>query len=486
MKLRSIFLFLLPFFLAAQTISAQANWNNTSFVHRNNKQILDGQNSVVQLNGVNLGGWLMWEGWIWGGGYTQEKTMYSNMQSVIGSTAADAFRDSVYHAYITRADIQKISQECFNVVRIPFNHILLEDDFTPYQYKPEGWAVLDSILQWCEDYNVYAVLDMHSAPGGQSISFTADPDFLITLWNGSINQTRTKRLWKAIADRYKNRGIIAAYDLLNEPSVGSDSTMLAMYNDIIDSIRTVDTNHMLMIEGNNYATDFSMFDSLPDPNSCFQFHFYTWFFNNNMPPHLQPFTDVCDSLNAPIWCGEWGENSYTQLDTTLKLFQNPAYEVSGSAFWTWKKMKYGSSYPYYAGIDTTYEWQKTMRWVSNTSQPQPTLSEMQTGITSFLNNARNYDFNDTLSAVLNNCGPAGVPHYPNALSTNVYPNPFNNGLTLSNALPGARYELIDATGKIIYAGTQLAEQNFSGLARGLYFLRVHASGSLETIKLIKQ
>jgi len=193
---------LLLFFITTITSGkAQAIWNNTSFVHRNNQQILDGQNNVIKLNGVNLGGWLMWEGWIWGGGFTAEKDIYNNIQTIVGSTSASNFRDSVYHNLITKADIQKISQECFNVVRIPFNHNILEDDFNPYVYKQSGWNLLDSVLQWCEDYNVYAVLDLHSAPGGQSTSFTADPDFLINLWNGAINQTRTKRLWKAIASR---------------------------------------------------------------------------------------------------------------------------------------------------------------------------------------------------------------------------------------------------------------------------------------------
>jgi hypothetical protein len=34
---------------------AQAVWNNTSFVHRNNQQILDGKNNEIKLDGFNLG-----------------------------------------------------------------------------------------------------------------------------------------------------------------------------------------------------------------------------------------------------------------------------------------------------------------------------------------------------------------------------------------------------------------------------------------------
>ncbi len=98
------------------------------------------------MQGANLGGWLLWEGWIWGGGYTQEKTIYNKIQTKLGTAAADNFRDSVYHNFITREDIKKISEQCFNVVRIPFNHTILEDDATPFVYKQSGWDLLDTIL----------------------------------------------------------------------------------------------------------------------------------------------------------------------------------------------------------------------------------------------------------------------------------------------------------------------------------------------------
>jgi len=96
MKQRQIFrlarnlFFLLLSLISNFNVQAQAIWDNTSFVHRQNQQILNGQNTVIKLDGVNLGGWLMWEGWIWGGGFTAEKDINTNMQSIIGSTATSA------------------------------------------------------------------------------------------------------------------------------------------------------------------------------------------------------------------------------------------------------------------------------------------------------------------------------------------------------------------------------------------------------------
>ena len=481
-------------FLSAIVSSAigQVNWNNTSFVHRNGQVIEDGQNNSVQLEGVNLGGWLMWEGWIWNGGFTQQKTIFNTIESELGTTAANNFRDSIYWNYITKDDITQISDECFNVVRIPFNHYLLEDDFNPYVYKPEGWAVLDSALAWCEQNNVYAILDLHSAPGGQSNLFTADPDFLINLWNGSINQTRTANLWKVIADRYKNRGIIAGYDLLNEPDPTNDTDMLNLYRRIIDSIRTVDNNHMLFIEGSHLSSDFSVFTSLIDSNMAYEFHLYSWFITD-IAAEVQKFTNLSQTYNVPVWCGEWGENSYQELDTTLQIFRNPSFGLSGSAFWTWKKAKRSNSYPNYLSADTTVLWNKTIQWIGNNTLPQPSTLEIQTGIDDFINNIKwsNCTLNDTLSDVLTFCGITGVRLNELGMESVVFPNPTNGKLKIE--LDQTYSEIIinvrNINGQVVSTKFFNSVNSFPLTiegADGIYFVEIVSRDANSIIKIIKQ
>lgn len=383
-------LVMMGFILMPHKILGQAAWSNTTFVHREGQQMLDGQNKVIKLNGVNLGGWLMWEGWIWGGGFTAEQDMYKGIQDLVGPAAARNFRDSVYQTYITRADIKKISEQGFNVVRVNLNHTILEDDSIPFVYKQSGWDRIDSILKWCEDYRVYAVLDLHSAPGGQAADFFCEDSDPVHLWQSETLKERTVQLWKAIADRYKNRGIIAGYDLLGEPNVKHDADLLKLYTDIIKSIRTVDPNHMIQLEGNNYAKDFSMFSTLPDPNMCFHFHVYTWFYSNKIEENLAQYTALAQNLNVPVWCGEWGENSIAQLDATLKIINNPKNNISGQAFWTWKKMETALqlpgqvNYPFLVGIQNTSEWDKVSSWINNKNNPKPSKEEAEAGIKSFL------------------------------------------------------------------------------------------------------
>jgi aryl-phospho-beta-D-glucosidase BglC (GH1 family) len=476
-------LIMLVLLVSVNNIQAQAVWDNTSFVHRNGQEIHNGQNNVINLDGVNIGSWLMWEGLMWGGGLISEKDITNKMTSVIGPVAFENFRDSVYKNYITRADIKRISDECYNVVRIPFNHNLLEDDANPYVYKPEGWAILDSVLKWCEDYNVYVVLDMHAAPGGQANWFIADPDS-IDFWNSPVNKNRTIQLWKAIADRYSNRGIIAAYDLLNEPNIWWWPDLVNLYNNIITEIRTVDSNHMIMLEGNNYAQDFSMFTSLPDSNICFQFHYYTFFFS---APNIPAWTALSNTLNVPIWCGEWGEDTLGGMQNKLtNIIRNPANKISGQAFWTWKTVTVSGENPHCLNVNNHPDWSNTMLWATYNS-PTVTALEMQNGIDNFIINMKlqNCLVDTGVFNMLNLCSVTGIQNIEALKHLNVYPNPFTSSINIEGIVENEYYELLNSTGQIIWTGKQINNQDFSSLTNGLYFLRIYNGNSTQTTKLIK-
>ena len=480
MKTKALILFLA---ITPLISKSQANWNDSTFVHRAGQNMLDGQNNSIKLEGPMVQGWVMWEGWMWGasGGFTSETTIYNAIQFKLGTAQADNFRDSVYQNYITRADIKKISEQCFNVISIPFNHLMLEDDNNPYVYKPRGWEILDSVLKWCEDYNLYVVLSLHSAPGGQSTLFTADPD-LITLWQSSVNRQRTTELWKAIADRYKNRGIIAGYDVLNEPDAPSDSALLAMYNDIIDSIRTVDTNHLLFIQGKQFASDFSLFTSLPDSNMSFCFHFYTWFIpNSSIPFYLNNYASLSINMNVPVWCGEWGQNIYSILDTTLTCLQTPSYQIRGEAYCSWKTEWKGTSYPYYCGIDTALYWDKSITWICNIFAPQPTVAEMQLGISDFITNMKfqNCIFNDTMNAIVQLCPNTSIPDLEEAnMNVIVFPNPFSTQTTLQTEknLKDATLMVYNVYGQEVNRLINISGQTIifsrDNLPSGIYFIRL--------------
>ena len=62
-----------------------------------------------------------------------------------------------------------------------------------------------SLLSWCKKNEMYLILDLHAAPGGQGNDRPiADVDTLKPqLWESDDNQNKTIALWKKLAERYQ-------------------------------------------------------------------------------------------------------------------------------------------------------------------------------------------------------------------------------------------------------------------------------------------
>lgn len=365
---------------------AFSQWSNTAFIHSSGRNLLDGAGRKIELNGVNLGGWLLWEGWIWGGGFKSETQIDQKVAALYGKDSVAAFKRNIHWNYISEADIRQIGSLGLNVVRIPFNHTLLESDEQPMVYKPEGFRLLDSVLKWCEKHKVYAVLDLHGAPGGQNSFFISDPD-KANLWRSEQARKRTVALWHAVSKRYANRGIIAGYDLLNEPKVSDNGALVKLYQRIIDTIRTVDRNHLLFVEGNNLAQKFEPFvldtgkGKLPvlnDQNLAYSFHYYTWFNEKNKLRTLQPHIDFCTNMNVPMWCGEWGEDSEANLEEVRHLLRDPDNGFCGTAFWPWKKILKDAKKPPVSGITFPADAKVVINWISGMGA-KPTPEQAKAG-----------------------------------------------------------------------------------------------------------
>jgi len=318
---------------AAETPAGQ-----NQMVHRQGSRILDGSGRPLKLRGVNLGGWLLWEPWMWGGHLlASESKLSGRLAASAGDAETADFRKQIYDNFITEADIRRIASLGFNVIRIPFNHSILDGEGRSSNYRQSGWQTLDQVLGWAEKYQVYAILDLHSAPGGQSKLFTADPDSGGLLWDSADNKARTLGLWKAIAQRYRDSRVVAAYDLLNEPSPPNGQDLVDMYRQIVAAIREVDPSHMLLVEGAKFATDFSMFSQPLSSNQVYSFHMYTIFKDERLQQMTQ-YRRLSRDQNIPLWCGEFGEDSYEKIEGTLRLLEDRENGVDGWAFWPWKKV----------------------------------------------------------------------------------------------------------------------------------------------------
>ncbi len=181
---------------------------------------------------------------------------------------------TTHHA---EADFARVTNMHMNAIRFYMNYQLFEDDSNPYHYKQTGWDWLAANIQWAETYGVFLILNMHVPQGGFQSLGTG-----LALWNNPENQNRLTALWKAIADYCKNYTNVAAYDLVNEPVTSSSkSQWVNLAARIAGDIRTVDPNHMIIVErlnaiAGNWANDADMnFFQISDPNIAYEFHFYS-------------------------------------------------------------------------------------------------------------------------------------------------------------------------------------------------------------------
>jgi endoglucanase len=176
----------------------------------------------------------------------------------------------------------------FNVARLNLSYRIFEDNANPGQWKQSGWDLLDRLIQWGNNNDIYLILDMHIAPGGAGISACMGCGY--RTWDETPYQLRFQALWREIARRYANEPRIAAYDLLNEPvPTQTPAQWLALAQTLIGAIREVDTNHMIVMETVNWVFDrdnnsplqdldlstLNSFQSLvSDANTLYDYHFY--------------------------------------------------------------------------------------------------------------------------------------------------------------------------------------------------------------------
>jgi endoglucanase len=310
--------------------------NAQGYLHRQDKKVVNGSGEEILLKGLGLGGWLLQEG------YMLQTSSFANAQwqlrekiiDLIGEANTELFYEKYRENFIKKVDIDSIKSWGFNSIRLPFHYNLFSN---PPQFTDKGFKIIDSLLSWCETNQIYLILDMHAAPGGQSDENISDynPSYP-SLWQSELNKDLTVQIWRKIAERYSDKQWIGGYDLLNEPKWDlppNNQPLRDLYIRLTDTIRTVDTNHIVFIEGNWFATDFNGLTPAWDDNMAYSFHKY-W--NSNNLSSIQYLLDLRNNTNRPLWLGETGENSNQWFVECVQLMKN---NNIGWAWWTHKKME---------------------------------------------------------------------------------------------------------------------------------------------------
>src|SRR3989338_4748735 len=93
------------------------------FLKTSGTDIVDEQGNKVILRGVNLGGWLLPEGYLLKleGGYDRPRMIDKLIIELAGEDYAKTFWPAYRASYISEDDIRAVAGLGFNHVRVPFN-----------------------------------------------------------------------------------------------------------------------------------------------------------------------------------------------------------------------------------------------------------------------------------------------------------------------------------------------------------------------------
>lgn len=345
-----------------------------TFFKVDGKEILNRQGIPVVIKGLGLGGWFMPEGYMFRmpGGYGPT-AIREKITELLGASLADQWFELFRDNYVREDDIIAMKEWGVDHIRIPFHYDIFYDKNSE-TFIEKGFERIDQILIWCKRHRMDVILDMHAAPGAQSAGPIADSDGVARFWTEKETYwPMTILIWEELTRRYKDETIIIGYDIINEPVTPTGygaSDLRNFYDQIVPAIRAIDTNHILFIEGNYWATTFDELYPPFDDNMVYAFHKY-W--NETDQGTIQYLLNMRNDHNTPLWLGETGENSNPWYYETRQLAEQ--HEI-GWNWWTHKKLETTRA-PLSSPTNENYE-KVVNYWKGN--GPQPTTEEARRGL----------------------------------------------------------------------------------------------------------
>jgi endoglucanase len=281
--------------------------------------------------------------------------------------------------FFTEQDILFIDSVGFDHIRLPIDEVQLWD--SNGQRIDTAFALLRQCMEWCNNAGLRVIVDLHIL---RSHYFNAEEK---PLWTVPAEQDKFIALWKDLSDSLREwpNGMVA-YELMNEPVADDPEQWNNLVARAVDSVRNWEPARTIVI-GSNLWQSVNTFDKLKipanDTNILLSYHFYEPFtlthykaawtelkdfhgevnypgqivLNSKKPEHQMVFNrdtlvkmmqkplHLADSLNLPLYCGEFGVIDHTPVSLKqawytdmVSIFEE--YGV-GYANWNYKAGSFG-------------------------------------------------------------------------------------------------------------------------------------------------
>lgn len=311
-------------------------------------------------------------------------------------------QEAHYDEFIKKEDIQQIQEWGFDHVRLPVDYHVLESD--EGIAKESGYRRIQRVIDWCREYNLNIILDLHKAYG-YDFNDAGDEE-RNNLFSSEALQKRFVDLWIEIVKRYGSESHIA-FELLNEVVEKENADA---WNQLIKAtvteIRKVNATAPIIYGGIqwNSVKTLKLLEIPKDENIIFTFHFYepllfthqkahwvaamnpeeTIYYPESMEYYQEkskvlgfqgevvrlaeskemgvPFIaemireaiDAAANAGVSLYCGEFGVIDQAPVEDTLRWFSDvntvfEKYQI-GCAVWSYKEMDFGMTEEHYAPI----------------------------------------------------------------------------------------------------------------------------------------
>lgn len=352
-------LLMLALFVSSQSYGAPNPFLSTSGQNIRNNY---GQGDIVPLRGVNLGSWLLMEGWMCpmdSSGLADNYTVVQTLNNRFGVATQESLLKTYQDAWITTNDLDNIKALGMNCVRMPFwwgNVQRLDGAWRADAFEKMDWLVTNA---WKR--GIYTIIDFHGVPGGQSASDSTAQANQNQYWTSAAFKNQTSLIWSNVAAHFNGNPAVAGYDLINEPfGAPTQAAIWTAYNSLYQTIRAVDQNHIIVMEGTWSGTGTGgqqlnwQWDVLPPPtqygwtNVIYSMHAYAGDTSSSgekaeTDKQVNDFNNH-QAWNVPCFIGEFNshgtqsawEYSVQQYDQNNMSWDNWAYKaIAGSVGNSW-------------------------------------------------------------------------------------------------------------------------------------------------------
>ena len=331
--------------VALSGIYANTAFAQLSMLHTSGRNIVNANGQVVQLQGVNLGGWFIMEKWMCpldSGSLPDTYSVIQMLDQRFGVATEQSLIKTYQQSWITATDLDNIKAAGFNVVRVPvwWGQFYPLNNISNSGWRSDAFDVLDSLVSEAGQRGIYVIIDMHGVVGSQSTSGDTGQQNTNTYWSNSNNQGNTAYMWWEIANHYNGNPTVAGYDLINEPTgAPNNQAVINAQNDLYQTVRSADPNHIVIMEGTWGSWDWSM---LPSPstygwtNIVYEMHEYQY--NQSEAVVEQGSTNQVNdfnnhaSYNVPGYVGEFNDFGY---GAAAWQFSTNAYNNGGLSWTMW-------------------------------------------------------------------------------------------------------------------------------------------------------